>query len=429
MGMPRTGTRFGSRDVITVALWLTASAFPISLMIFQPTLMFERGWEQYLGTFLYFVALILLGSNFRGTLREQTSLGRASAWLDRLTERPEEDPASGDARMLPSRLRMLGQATRGTRPDLTGLIELNREASGLDQDRAVSRFTIPRYILYVLPVIGFIGTVEGISKALMNISRVLPMINDLDGFLANLGSVTTSLQIAFDTTLLALFLSASLMLVQTIIFRRTESVLERVDHWVTEVALPRLAHSRDDGELLEAVHKVGRTVEGLADQLRAIAGSGHQFESFNAGVSALVPALTRFRDGADRAAQLGDALGPILGLVEPTRNASSSLKRIEAEMAAGQRTLVSVQSGVERSVDSVNDLATTIADAFERSNRSTQEQLARTLGSLRDAIALLNVSMDQGHVLYRSLVQRLVPQTGSAEPVESTDRSDEPRAA
>ena len=53
------------------------------------------------------------------------------------------------------------------------LMEVNREASGLDQEHMAGRFTLTRYILYLLPVIGFIGTVEGISKALMNISKVL----------------------------------------------------------------------------------------------------------------------------------------------------------------------------------------------------------------------------------------------------------------
>src|SRR5262249_25046848 len=116
----------------------------------------------------------------------------------------------------------------------------NREGSGLDQERMAGRFTLTRYILYLLPVIGFIGTVEGISKALMNISRVLPMVKELDGFLTNLTSVTSALQIAFDSTLLALFLSPALMLVQTLVFRRAEDLLARVDGWVVERALPRL---------------------------------------------------------------------------------------------------------------------------------------------------------------------------------------------
>ena len=102
---------------------------------------------------------------------------------------------------------------------------------------AVLRVFGPRYVIW--PVIGFIGTVEGISKALMNISRVLPMVKDLDGFMNNLTGVTSALQIAFDSTLLALFLSAALMLVLTLVFRRSEDLLARVDRFVVEHVLPR----------------------------------------------------------------------------------------------------------------------------------------------------------------------------------------------
>ena len=122
-------------------------------------------------------------------------------------------------------------------------MELNREASALDQEHAHGRFALTRYILYLLPVIGFIGTVEGISKALMNISKVLPMVKELDGFLNNLTGVTHALNIAFDSTLLALFLSAALMFVQTLVHRRAEDLLARVDRWVVEHVLPRAARA------------------------------------------------------------------------------------------------------------------------------------------------------------------------------------------
>ena len=44
-----------------------------------------------------------------------------------------------------------------------------------------------------------------------------------------LTGVTSALQIAFDSTLLALFLSAALMLVQTLVYRRSEDLLARID--------------------------------------------------------------------------------------------------------------------------------------------------------------------------------------------------------
>ncbi len=45
----------------TLAMLALALAFPIALMIFNPTLMFERGWEQYVGTAIYFWAVLALG--------------------------------------------------------------------------------------------------------------------------------------------------------------------------------------------------------------------------------------------------------------------------------------------------------------------------------------------------------------------------------
>ena len=157
--------------------------------------------------------------------------------------------AEDDRRILPARLRQLVGYADGGAPSVAQLMELNREASGLDQEQAAGRFTLTRYILYLLPVIGFIGTVEGISKALMNISLVLPMVKDLDGFMSNLTGVTSALQIAFDSTLLALFLSAALMLVQTLVYRRSEDLLARVDRWVVEHVLPRLGRGGRDRRL------------------------------------------------------------------------------------------------------------------------------------------------------------------------------------
>ena len=37
-----------------------ALLFPVGLMVFNPTLMFERGWEQYVGTGIYFWAVFTL---------------------------------------------------------------------------------------------------------------------------------------------------------------------------------------------------------------------------------------------------------------------------------------------------------------------------------------------------------------------------------
>src|SRR6185312_14050584 len=224
--------------------------FPICLMVFNPTLMFERGWEQYVGTTIYFWAVIALGRELVRLWRNEASFAEATGWLGSKEEGLIKPGAiaENDRRVLSSRVRQLSKfAVESKSASVSQLMEVNREGSGLDQEQAAGRFTLPKYILYLLPVIGFIGTVEGISKALMNISKVLPMVKDLDGFMNNLTGVTSALQIAFDSTLLALFLSAALMLVQTLVFRRSEDLLARVDRWVVEHVLPRFGADEASG--------------------------------------------------------------------------------------------------------------------------------------------------------------------------------------
>src|SRR4051794_3903820 len=130
----------------TLAMLGLALAFPVALMIFDPTLMFERGWEQYVGTAIYAWAVLTLGNELFRLWSNEKAFADAPRHL--------AEPASidgGDHRVLPSRLRQIAAANGSP----SGRMELNREASGLDQEAAAGRFTLTRYILYLLPVIGF----------------------------------------------------------------------------------------------------------------------------------------------------------------------------------------------------------------------------------------------------------------------------------
>ncbi len=56
----------------TVTMLVLALLFPVGLMIFNPTLMFERGWEQYVGTGIYFWAVVTLGRRAAASLAQRT---------------------------------------------------------------------------------------------------------------------------------------------------------------------------------------------------------------------------------------------------------------------------------------------------------------------------------------------------------------------
>ncbi len=84
-----------------------------------------------------------------------------------------------------------------------------------------------------------------------------------------------------------------------------------------------------------------------------------------------------------------------------------------------------IRRELERTGSGIESLAGSWSAAYERSSRATQEQLARSLNSLKDALELLNVSMEQGNALYRNIVKKLFDER--AEPV--TPRSESIRVA
>lgn len=374
---------------VTLGMLGLALAFPVALMIFDPTLMFERGWEQYVGTAIYAWAVLTLGNElFRLWGNEKAFAAAPSALADPSTI------ADGERRLLPARLRQLAAVDGAP----SRKMELNREASGLDQEAAAGRFTLTRYILYLLPVIGFIGTVEGISKALMNISRVLPMVKDLDGFMGNLTSVTSALQIAFDSTLLALFLSAALMLAQTLVIRRSEDLLARVDRWIVDHVLSGAMGQAEDGgqdATLARLERIGLDLSAVAEKLGG--GLGRDLDRFSEAVGSLGLGVADFGRTGQELAGSGESL----------RKGMATLARIEAALLADGEAehLEAIRRGVDRQALALDNVASQWASAFERTSKTTQDQLARTLGSLKDALDLLNVSMEQGNALYRNIVK------------------------
>jgi biopolymer transport protein ExbB/TolQ len=407
----RTGAHGSARLAYPVTLGMLglALAFPVSLMVFNPTLMFERGWEQYVGTAIYFWAVLALGRELLRAWSNERAFDDAPALLARLRNaaaKPSGKPAGDDdPRILPARVRQLATYLEDSRTPTVGhLMEINREASGLDQEHIAGRFTLTRYILYLLPVIGFIGTVEGISKALMKISLVLPMVKDLDGFMSNLTGVTSALQIAFDSTLLALFLSAALMLVQTLVYRRSEDLLGRVDRWVVEHVLPRFG-ADGDGTAASSVAGAGAQLDRLRQELAGV------LEKFAATVERLPASLTGFQRGAEAIGRIGADLEAVGSAADSLRKGVASLARIEsllhAQQAAPPEHLIEIKRGLDRNCTAIETLANSLAHAYERSNRASQEQLARTMSSLKDALDLLNVSMEQGNALYRNIVKKM----------------------
>ncbi len=91
-------------------------------------------------------------------------------------------------------------------------------------------YLLPRYLCWALPVLGFIGTVLGISLAAEGIRRIIASESGVTGLSADLGLAIAPLGIAFDTTLIALTLSIFLTLTLALVQKgeaRALTTLER----------------------------------------------------------------------------------------------------------------------------------------------------------------------------------------------------------
>src|SRR5262245_2876838 len=134
--------------------------------------------------------------------------------------------------------------------------DLDDHLRGLSDSDAMAlegSYALVRFLVWSLPILGFIGTVLGIAKS---IAGVTPDVLE-----KSISSVTEGLALAFDTTGLGLMLTMVVMLLIYLAERREQAVLEEVDRFIDL----HLAHrfERPDGAsgpFLAAVQESTRAV-------------------------------------------------------------------------------------------------------------------------------------------------------------------------
>lgn len=111
--------------------------------------------------------------------------------------------------------------------------------SSRDQGSSDSSYAIARVLMWAIPILGFIGTVQGLGQAVAGFG-VLGGSADVNAIKGAIGQVTVGLGVAFDTTLLALVLTTLLMFPLTSFQRREENLFGEIDNYLDDVLLARL---------------------------------------------------------------------------------------------------------------------------------------------------------------------------------------------
>ncbi len=117
-----------------------------------------------------------------------------------------------------SNLRNLGQVT-----DVDAIL---RSQAAQDESTVETSYALVQGFVWAIPVLGFIGTVLGLSEAIGQFSGVLGSADDVEKITQSLKGVTSGLATAFETTLEALVAALFIQLGITLLRKNEEEFLD-----------------------------------------------------------------------------------------------------------------------------------------------------------------------------------------------------------
>ena len=110
------------------------------------------------------------------------------------------------------------------------------------------RYNLLRYLVWLIPTLGFIGTVVGISLALNSIGTTFaewrPQVDLTELGPKLMAALTPKLGVAFYTTLLALLQTAVLMFAMHVVQGREERALNAIGQYCLDNLVNRLYEPR-----------------------------------------------------------------------------------------------------------------------------------------------------------------------------------------
>ena len=147
------------------------------------TILFERGWVNFAETFVFSWGIGILVLKFQKLRHQQNAL-----LLDVLPERlgreitgDNVDAFIGHVYKLPNRLRdslMVNRIRKAlelyeTRPNNAEVAHMMGTQSEIDSIRIAGSYSLVKVFIWAIPILGFIGTVLGLSAAIGNFQGVM----------------------------------------------------------------------------------------------------------------------------------------------------------------------------------------------------------------------------------------------------------------
>jgi biopolymer transport protein ExbB/TolQ len=249
--------------------------------------------------------------------------------------------------------------------------------------KADTNYGLIRLLLWAIPMIGFLGTVIGITTALDNL--------DLNMMSESSKKLSAGLAVAFDTTGLAISLAVVLFFVQFLVYREESNLLTETDR-LTEMELCGRYEQNDQQKEDEVIVTVRRMLETITDSIEQVTRRQTNIWEQSAGTftAALTSALNENMQHHAKSLVNAESI-----LLDQTNKATIQFSNALSKCTAG---VVSLQEETARQTDTVREILGANSQLIRleerlHENLATLAQVGNfeeTVNSLAAAIHLLN---------------------------------------
>ena len=300
--------------------------------------------------------------------------------------------------------------------------ELVRHQSDVDADAAASGYRAVKLFIWAMPILGFIGTVLGISLAVGGFSEFLTStvsIDQVDAVTAELGEVASGLSFAFDTTLLGLLAGLVSNVVSSGVQSREERLLTRLEELGLRIMAAAQASANAVVEAAAPAPVAGGASEAfeqmLNTRLREVQAQMDQFaRTVQAGLDGMRETSSKMNSGL--AQSIGTVRQTVDGLGKEIESVSGTLS---VGMSGLGRDIEGVSGTLSKGMTGLGDRVTSMEAANGRSEQAMQNlsasvaELGQRLQEYQATQAALGPVLSQ---LAGPLELRLIPSAPPAQP-------------
>lgn len=206
------------RSVKAIAMILERGWTPyvmVALFVFALTILFIKWRKLAFQKKAFGVELIPVGNNF--ALTSETALDVIKT-LNESVDDPKRFVLFNRIERSLLNLKNVG--------NVSDVSEMLRAQAENDESHMDSSYGILSGIIWVIPILGFIGTVVGLSGAIGGFGAVLNTDSTVSSLRESLAPVTSNLGVAFDTTFVALVLAMVIQMFMTLLRKQEEMFLD-----------------------------------------------------------------------------------------------------------------------------------------------------------------------------------------------------------